>query len=560
MPIRLLTASCAASASAGNCKKVEAGNFTLVVWAANYDDCNTTRNSAGKTVTVGVNLQGAYVCLRRVTTSTTGTFTVALQEQTAPGVWPQKAISAVLNVSSLTNTTQHYYIPFTAPYVATANQFRISINCTTATRLYWWRSTVAGDYAFGIVGDGDDATGITNGDTLLLDQNVVLTVDQSITLAPTNSYSLVIGNGASVVCPAPAAPYTLALGAGAILHASAGDFSVGTTTPPVNANLFTISNSLADASYLFHYPLATSVSGGAEALTTLRLLGTKSADLRLLVDADCAAGQAVVTTVEDIPAAWQDGDTVTLVGKDKTGSADNVNYTITKGAKQVTLNAVLDVKVLAGAALVNLTEATRTLGIKIDSTNNIYLTSYGSTVDHVDVEGAYLSNCMLCAPNTTATSSQEHTLDSILMNFSASAGAKGIYVYSPLKAGGLIRDIHLIDNAGYQNYQPQLNLKSGATISKITMKGHASGSTSYPFGSGAGHDISDVVIWGGASAALYGFNLSGVGHAVQDLTVIGCVAYIGGSNCTLTRYAQKRSSTGGTLFANAIGNRFIDSQ
>lgn len=526
----------------------------MVTTAANYTACNSTQYSAAKNVTVGVSLQGAWVAFRRGITGTAGTFTVALQENT--GSWTQKAISATLNISTLSTTTCYYYIPFGTPYTGTANQFRLAIVSSTAN-LNWWRSATAGDFAFGIVGNGDDATGITSGDTVIVDHNVSVVQDQSVTLAPTNGYSLILGEGASWGNSNPAAAYTLTLGAGSILQASSGSFAVGTGTAVTNANLFTIDTAIADNEYVFKSP-TLNLSGGGEALNTISLIGTKSTCLRFIVDGDAAAGQAVINTVEDV-TPWVDGDTITFCGKDKTGSADNVTYTITKtGAKQITLNANLDVKVPDGAAVLNLTEPTRTLGIKVNSANlTANLCTYTGS-DYYDLQGVYLYNTTLTTPTNYTSSTRTCTIDSCFMAYSGT-NTRNVNIYATNSSGGLFRDIHYVHNAASSNPMV-ISVRGGATITKITSKGGGTSSTAYPFCNGAANTVSDVIGWSAGSASSQRiFTFNGSAHTITDLTCIGGGTLISCNDSQFTRYKQQRSSAPATLFNGSVGNVFNDS-
>jgi hypothetical protein len=576
MAVRLLTANATLSTSAGSWKKCEAANLGCMIYVGYADDLNTTRYSAAFNATVGVNLQGVFLALG-VQSIASGAVTVTLQENT--GAWNDVAGTArTLNVSSLLSTgigAGFLYITFSAPYTATANQFRVKVSCDTASRVYWLRNATAANYTWAVVGDGDDASKIQSGDTALIDKDVSLTMDESLTLAATNGVSMMVGDAASFLVPPPVAPITLATGAGKIQFSLNFTWRVGTDDANriTIVNQVTLSNTLAASGYLFELsPFYYDWAGITVNRGSFEWWGAKSDDLRLIAASDAAAGTNVVATVEDIPASWADGDVVTFAGKDR-HAADAQTYYIIKGVKQITLYTAadlltpknLDYLLLAGAAIVNLTEGTRGLGIQISSTNQTYIagTNGSSSIGQMAVnrlvfEGVNLSNVMLALPDRGGAGSiVPHSVQGVLclVNGGATNGGSSFDLApAPAYAGGTMANVHVLNAAmSYGSF----NMHGlSANYAKITLRGFCSGA--YAIG-GAANTVSDI-IWTQIylSGVSYDIVVIGAGHTISDFRVIGGRVRWNCNGSTITRYKQQRCSDTGTYFKGSVGNLFTD--
>jgi len=321
MAIRYLSASATLSTSAGSWKKCEAANLPLFPYnGAAFDDINTARTSATFTVTNGVSLQGAFLCLHKA--AGTGTMTAYLMEGAT-----QRAVSAAVTVSTLSTKLSRFwvYIPFSTPYTASSGiNYSIKLTCDTAARAYWCRDNTASNWAWAVVGNGDDTTKIASGDTAIIGPGYTLTADQSLTLAPpSGSYqSMVIGEG-STFAANPSSAITLAFGSGTISPSAVCTWSIGSSGSPVGAGYVTITSTLA--------------SGGTAALINTTGIDTDSAfgiawygnsigTVRLTASADAAAAQPVLTSNESVPSTWVAGDHIFLAGKLANNNTDSVDY------------------------------------------------------------------------------------------------------------------------------------------------------------------------------------------------------------------------------------------
>jgi hypothetical protein len=212
--VRMLTASSLLSTSAT--KWVTSTNYNFFSTGSEIysDDCNTTRNA---TAFAGVNgrvYTGVFLYLRR-STNLTGTFTIKLMEGST-----ERATTASLNVdaTNLPYSESMVYFAFSTPYTAgsTAN-LNVRVNCDTAARLYWRRSSTASDWLWAVMDDSDSTTKLASGDTAILKQGVTLTVDENINLGPLDGACMVMGEDSTFYVPNPASQLTVTIGNGAIL-------------------------------------------------------------------------------------------------------------------------------------------------------------------------------------------------------------------------------------------------------------------------------------------------------------------------------------------------------
>jgi len=527
MAIRLVKTTCAASTSAGNCSQCDVGNFTQITESgSNYDDCNTARNTPNFTITNdGRKISGVYIFVRRATGA--GTLIAHLDEYVT-GAWVNdKAISATLtvNTTNFPDSSSALYIPFGTPYTATANNFRIRLVANTVGEVYWWRSTVAGDYAYAVETDKDNASGVTAGDTLLIDKNVIFTNDQATTLAATNSYSLIIGASASFLATS-SSPYTLAFGAGMIQFSTKASFKIGSSTTRIT-NKITITTSLATSGSLMNN-VAPNLD--IDQATAIEFWGAITNDIRLTLSANANTGQAIVTTNEAIPASWTNGDTVTLAAQDMVGGSATT-WTITKGSNQVTLSANLTTRAMQNFALVNITRGDD-FGIKISSTNQISLIATNCTIDHYNIDGVYFVNTNVMHGGNISASTCSNLLcyvnNTSGLNFLGSAN----FTYS---------NAHFIN----QTFSTSGWKLSGNNISmsKITVKGWGIGiANASTFQSGSNHIISDFIC-SNINGAYALFNYNAIGATLTNVRSLGSIS-IAGSDITFNNLIQGKGNYG----------------
>jgi hypothetical protein len=564
--VRVVMSSCSDSGSAGHCKLAEAANLSayLSTYQALYDEARNSGNgrvSGAFTITPGRAIQGVYLFFRKA--AQTGTVTVTLEENT--GTWTQKATSGALTISTTFGSSLSYqYIPFSTPYTATANQFRIKVLASVVSEIYWLRDTTAGNYAYAVVTDGDDAAGVADGDTVLVDRDVVYTQDVSRTFAASQNYFLVVGTGASYLVPNPAAPITVTFPAGRILQAGNGVVRFGTLATPLAGGSVTLNYAGAAAAYLFETPYrdALIVDTPANVANPLEIYGATTPDLRITCHA-AAAGQAVVGTVADIPVSWQDGDTIKLVGK-ATQSADAVEYTATlTGPRELTLHVNLNVDLAEGAAAVNLSLAQRALGLQVISTSltilqPTYYTYYWRQRNII--RGVYFQNCIPVLSNRVLPAEVEGVVVKQTLPISTYA------VHEMLWAGNdaSYENVHVVSTQTGTLYLIQGNR---LRIRNWTLQGcgMVSGYSNGGVGTfdGSGHDAEDLIV-GHVLAATWAFSfvVSGYQHSYRSVRVIGSNAAFSAVGSTVARYSQDYSGSSAagccTALFYSVGSRFRD--
>ena len=338
MGIRYLKDNASSSALATHLTHISNAYIPAVArFTQPQDDINTARTT-GNYQPGAVTIRGVYVLLMR--NGSTGTFTVKLMEGAT-----ERATTVSINVTAIINNASSSgwaYVAFSVPYACSgATNYQVRCTGSNAGQLSWKRDAGAGTYGFALEDTTDDASGLTSGDTLFVGKGVTLTLDASLTVGPTNNYSLILGDQSVLSIPNPAAPITLVLGAGKVYMSSECSLTWGTAGTAISTGALTITSSIAQADFLFDAQCAY----GGNALAIVAIYGVVSNDLRLVLSADAAASQAVITTVEDIPASWAasatpaSADIVTFAAKD-TIANDAVEYKIhSKGAKTVTLDS-----------------------------------------------------------------------------------------------------------------------------------------------------------------------------------------------------------------------------
>ena len=189
MPVRLVPSSVACSASAGVVKACTAYNLSADPTNTNYDDLGTSRNSATFTIPNLTTISGAGIWFHTGTRA--GFFNIKLQK----GGVDVAGATASLAVNTTNFPAGYGFRTFTfgTPAVGDGSStYRLVVQCTTATAfggsaqnssIYWMRNSTAANYSYVTVDNSDTATGITSGDTLVLDKSVQLTIDQNTPLS-----------------------------------------------------------------------------------------------------------------------------------------------------------------------------------------------------------------------------------------------------------------------------------------------------------------------------------------------------------------------------------------
>lgn len=537
------------SASAGSWKKAEAANISPIPSAANYTDV-TTGGILSASITAPNSLlwQGVFIPIL-ISSVGAKTITILLRDAADTTTY---ATSGTINLSSLTSRNANrgwYYIPFSVAYsVTAATSYKIKISCSAISSVFWMRSSTAGDYGYAVIGNGDNSTKIASGDTALIRDGVTLTVDESLTLAPTTTKSLVLGDGATFNVPNPSSPITLTFGDGKIHHLDRAYIKIGTSASRISPNNVTINVSGVVNAALFE---VNNLSYNApEDTSGIEIFGNKPIETSLTIAANASSGQAVVSTVEDVPASWNNGDTVRIVGKDKTTS-DAVIYTITKGTKQVTLNTNLDALALAGGKVVNMSYHERTAGVKVMSTNQTLFAATNSAqhaVGHFNIEGIYFSNCGFGGYTTlTVSNSVRNTHDSCLCYIS---NVSSMLINTTNTSGhefsnNIIINLSMIYSAAVygKNISFRNNIFNGVSLA-----------TANNTAVSANVAISNFVSCGYyTSSGPWGLYIFGYGISVDGCFIVGQSVGLQGGGITINNLKQQRSAhTSGTIITNAV--------
>jgi hypothetical protein len=547
MAMRFVNANCATSTSATNCKKVVAGYLGSIVGGTQpTDDINTTRTTGNFTATAGESIQGAYVCLRR-TTLPSGTFTVKLMEGAT-----ERATTASINASTLGNGTGWYYFAFSTPYTAAgATNYQIRMNASVVAQIMWIRGAAVGSYGYAVISNGDDATGYTSGDTLLLKNGITFTVDANMTLAATDTVSINLGDASTLTIPNPASPILLDLGAGCIpLHTNTHWLigSVGTPVAKGRVTVRTSSGVLMQMGYLLYETMDDTIP------SNVAWYGVGCTTNALKVTATTAIGQTVLPT-EAVPATWTDGDTVVLFGKTGTANAsDTQTYTITKGSNQITINPALAHEMVINGVIMNRSEALRESGIFMDGPTGggaAYLFTSGTSST---VKTLKLSGCFMGGFSTGSVTD---------LNLSCVAGDWGMTnVYFryygtnvALNWAGGVRGGHNIENVTYDVASANANGLSitlkNATINKLYSR---MGSRSDNVGI-LGNSIAITnSVFTGKLGSSYGHYFSGSNLTITDCVFVGTIR-TGQGPITMTRCQQSYAlGDAGLVLVNSVVN------
>lgn len=568
MALKCLMQSALLSASAGKWRECDAASLRLNVRSSGCrEDCSTERYSLGVLATPGVTLDGVYLFI--AVQIPDSILTIALQEN--DGTWADiPGTVTQIDGSSLVKGSLFFYVPFPTPYTASTRQLRMRLHSSKGGCIFWWRSNTASDYSFVLV--TEVATTPEPGDTLLLDQDVSLTVDEDLTLGPTEGLSLVLGTRSGFLVPQPSKEITIDLGAGRVHTPSAFTWRIGSAENRIQANakVYIHSSTTADCVFqLSHYywdfgTYNEVVRGDFE------FWGECSDALRLLVAEDVAAGQSVVNTVEPLPAEWVDGDEITFAGKVR-NAADGVTYYIRRtGERQIQLYAdsalsverPLDALLGAGGAIVNLTEASRGLGIQIHSPGQTNLlqsssASHPTAARSVVVEGVNLTNMLLTTPEIDGPDTPPPSVRSVVCRIDKATSGSILFSYTPApyKTGGIVENVHILNDM--YNYGAFVFHGLQATYRAITIRGFASAGN-FGFVTGVANTVTDMVCSGVYRGSNRNAAVIGSGHVISDLTIISGRLQINCNASTFLRVRQRCSEESGTWLRNAVGNRFIN--
>jgi len=513
MAVKLLTASALLSTSNGSWARAEAANFSIGLATIGSNDDVYTARTIAVTYANACNATGIYIAYTRSIVAGT-ILTVKLQENT--GSWVDRA-TATFNVDSTVfpYSSGAKYFPHT-PYAVdtSANKWRYQISVSGGTgRFQWRRDATAGNYFYAAIGNAD-STRPASGDVMALDQNVALTIDESATLGANQGFSVVLGDSASLLCTNPAASYTWTL-SGSFCMFSNYTIKIGASGTPVSvANKFTIA--CTGVSTLFNQP--SNSSWTPDYFGVVELYGAIDTNIRQILSADAASGQAVVATVDDMSAVWAIGDSVKIVGKEMSG-ADAVIYTISSmSGRNITLNTNLNYKALKGGVIVNLTRKNN-LGIWLSSTVSCVLG--GGMNDYTEISGVYMENI---SPSSVVINKTTSTRPSFFKNVLAYVGGfTPILLFSSQRQGLIIENVHYISNLattttlGFNN--------NNIVVSGLTIQGISSGVTLTTGANllGVNGRYSGLIIANVyAGSENYGaLRIGGSGHTFDDLFVLG---------------------------------------
>lgn len=506
MALKVLTTSSNLSTSDGNWLTSIAGKLANLYNGDYNDDVNTARyapSTTGTTVTNGVNANGVYLMLTSLATPGAATITVDLEENT--GAWTQKATSGALTISTIkSDGITAIYIPFTTPYVTTANNFRIKVSCNTASKIGWYRSDTAGDYFYSLMSDTSTARP-TSSDTMLLGKNVTLTVDENCTLTANTNASVVIGDGATLTWQNPAsASYTLNLGAGYIFFSSNGKLKIGTSGSRITrTNQAKITTSYQQT--VIRIPTTSAITFGYSTVQ-IELYGEYE-DFALKTSQKDNSGQSYINTVEDIPASWAVNDFVTLISKDRIESSDAQYYKInTVSTKQIRLGnnttgvaTNLDYNSLKDGRLLNMTVGA-TNGISIKSTyasqTPFLLMSVNARCDYYIFDGVYFGNVQIITPenNLFSVSTKPCEVKNVYYDAGVTINAYTITIASSVSYPITVSNFHSGNLGMYSSSTGTVfsNCKKAA-ISDFSIKNGGASSTTFILG-GAGSTISDFAL------------------------------------------------------------------
>lgn len=577
--VRLVPSSVACSASAGVVKACTAYNLSSNPTSGSLfrDDLGTSRNSGTFTIPNLTVVSGVGIWFQ--TSTRAGFFNIKLQK----GGVDVAGATVSLAVNSTNFPAGYGFRTFTFGTPATGDgstNYRLVAQCTTLTAfggsaqnssIYWMRDTTAANYSYLTVDNSDAATAITSGDTVVLDKGVVLTIDQNTTLAPitTDTPSIWLGDGASFSIPNPGAAITFDLGTGNIDYSSNAFTKIGTSATPISAgNNVTIKTAITggSTSQLFrsHYVLINN----SDTTHYNEWYGTTSTNPYATIGAASGgsnvSGQKKVTFSAAYPGTWTVGDSVQLLAKDQTGG-DSANsgtyYTIGSldSATQISLNVNLNADIKQNGILVNITECTRALGIKIQSTNKCTFSLANSTAgneanDHLVLKGIYSINCTLA---TRELNNSGTVVDGFYVDHQANS-PQAFTIYSSYTGGSSFSN--LISFGRGAGSASDLLTIAGTSMTFSGMWLQATGTANSGNTSGVQCNSSTFTNCGAANqvalANYVSYNFTGYGNTVTNMYLVGAAARFVGNSYTVTNYNQQRSSGFGTAFQNSVGNVF----
>lgn len=553
MALRVLTTN--GTYTTGTWYQAEAYSMDYSVLGA-QDDFSSTRTVAVTFANAG-NQMGIFLPLTIANAAASGTLTIKLQENT--GSWVDRTTDTVtINSTTFPRIQRGAYIykALTSYAVTTAaSTWRYSLSWSgTGTYLAWCRSSTAGDYGYAAFLDSSTATP-SSGDSMVLADNCTYTVDASQTWGAIESNrAIFMCEGSTISNTNPAASYTLTLN-GMIMTAYNWNFLIGSSSTPVSvANRFVIdlTNDAGGSLFYEHYNAYSSRTNA-----TIKLWGVESDYLSVPIASNAAAGQQDIVLTQDTSSVWSAGDTVTIIGKHKTGS-DTVTYTIDSiSGTTINVNTNLDVIALANGRVQNLTEADN-MGIKITSTTtrSFMGTGYGTPLN-IEMVGVFY-NAIGFNTTDTATISQSNTATtsnpSLFRSIFFKNGSNKEFFFTAYgQVETTISNVHFYQASA--TYQTPLTLSgNNATITNISTK------NTYYDGviiSGNKNTISEIVSANTpyTSAGTYEFKLSGVLNTATNIYCFGAnkaAAYLSTYYSTITNLQVQDSGSYGLTFSTTI--------
>ncbi len=536
----------------GTWRGVEAYNVGWV-WSsstANYDDTYTER-TINVTFANNGNQLGIVLPLYN-TGGTARTVTIKLYE----GASLRTTDTFTFNDTLIQGKDIIRYFALTSyPVTTAASTWSYKISCSGPGRVYWYRSTTAGDWGYLCVLDAV-TTAPSSGDSLVITNGCTFTIDQSITtnVLASNRAAFLCDQAALVWVNPPPASYTWTLNGVIATSSWASNFTIGTDASPIPVANRAIINFSAAVTGSYLIDMASYALNHQQSSFYRSWVGAESSLIRTETAQAALASQADIVTVDDCSTAWSIGDRLTIVGKDK-ASSDAVSYTISNiVGTTITLNTDLDAAVLAGAAVVNASEGDN-LGIKLIGNASVAnLGCYSSQFILYDkVVGVFMqymghgsATASVYSTIGVLNSSSVCTYRSILVEVGGT-GNTGLTLVASLETYRNFLGGHTITNCHY--YNPfnintgnilRMGANSGWTLSNITIKS-ATATTIISLGTTKGMVGSDIILFGSSYSG--GMWISGGGaNTFTDLLLV----YAGGirvgcSTTTFTRYKSYRT-------------------
>lgn len=384
--IRVLKTSKLLSASATFYERVEAYNITWIpTTSANaWLSMNTTRTVNVVFANAG-NQLGIMLYVRNCTT---GTLTITLREGTTVRTTNTFDFAASPLSSAIGKAGWHYFPLTTYAVTGAAATWNYQFSCTSATPQALVTTTSGTDMLYMCCLDADSGK-VASGDVLVLADSVTLTVDESVTHGALNTMCVLLSYGSVYQCTdaSLAGAITITL-QGRVFCSNNSKWSIGQSGLPIAiAHRVTMDTTALSDVYLFLCPTSSNIFTGDAGF---EFYGAEDSYIGVRIASEAAQGQAHIITTVDMSAIWANGDPLCIIGKASPTATDTTNYTISSmSGTDITLNTNLDLKVLAGGAIVN-GNRKNNLGIWILGlgTQSLFLTA--GIIDYVQMAGVYI--------------------------------------------------------------------------------------------------------------------------------------------------------------------------